>query len=480
MLLLNRSAFLFILSFFFPLSTLAYTPLQTLPQGTRVGLFVHSLATEQVFQDTDNIQALFPPASTLKMLTALAATLELGEQFRFTTQLTQHGDDIVIHFSGDPTLTSQDMKQLLSELKKQGISQIKGNLWLDNSAFSGYDRAVGSPWDILGVCYSAPSSAITLDGNCVQASIYTQPNGKTRVYVPEQYPIHVTSYARSVTKTEQESARCDLELRTSEQNHYQLDGCLAERTQPLPLKFAVQDPNLYATRMIYKQLKQVGIELLGEVKLGVKQDELSIEKDSLIATHQSMPLYPLLEMMLKESDNLIADSLTKTLGQHFFIQPGSFSNGTEAIKQILFSRTGINLAQAQLADGSGLSRNNRLSVQNMVDVLNYIWINNQTLKLIDIMPKAGESGTLQYRRSMRGQAIQGQLIAKSGSLYGTHNMAGFGLDKQGKPSTLFVQFITDYYPQDQGDNTSVTAPIAQFETLFFEDVVKFSQLSPNE
>ncbi|MGT0150760.1 D-alanyl-D-alanine carboxypeptidase [Vibrio metschnikovii] len=61
---------------------------------------------------------------------------------------------------------------------------MSGDIWLDISQFSGYQRAVGWPWDSLGVCYSAPVSAVNLDGNCIQASIYTQDNGSTRVYVP--------------------------------------------------------------------------------------------------------------------------------------------------------------------------------------------------------------------------------------------------------------------------------------------------------
>ena len=103
---------------------------------------------------------------------------------------------------------------------------------------------MGTPWDIIGVCYSAPASAITLDHNCVQAAIYTEKEGKTRVYVPEHQPIYVTTLARAVSKAEQEATQCQLELLSSADNHYQLQGCLVNRTQPLPLKFAIQNPSL--------------------------------------------------------------------------------------------------------------------------------------------------------------------------------------------------------------------------------------------
>ncbi|GBK98974.1 D-alanyl-D-alanine carboxypeptidase [Vibrio harveyi] len=419
----------------------------------------------------------FPPASTLKVVTALAAKLELGNGFTFRTTLESSNSDAVFTFSGDPTLVTQDLKTMLTRAKKNGLNRINGDLWLDNSAFTGYNRAVGWPWDILGVCYSAPASAVTLNENCVQASIYTQKNGTTRVYVPEHQPINVTTSAQTVSKSVQKSRHCDLELIANPNNQYQLTGCLVDRgDKPLPLKFAVQDPESYTSQKVEKLLKQVGISLKGKIRVG-KAPEKSRK---LLAVHKSKPLPQLLDEMLKRSDNLIADTLTKTLGAKFFVQPGSFTNGTEAIKQIIFSNTGIDIRNARLEDGSGLSRNNRISAKSMAAILRYIWQHEQELNLIAIMPKSGESGTLQYRQSMRKAPIKGQLIAKSGSLYGTYNMAGYGLDKNGKPNTLFVQFVSDYFPEKRDDNKPVVAPITRFEKLFYQDIVSFSQAMPKK
>ncbi|KJY75405.1 D-alanyl-D-alanine carboxypeptidase [Vibrio coralliilyticus] len=462
----------------FSLSAFAYAPVDQLPDGSRAALLVESLDQQNSLLDTHNSDQYFPPASTLKLVTALAAKLELGDNFRFETQLEQIGKDVVIHFSGDPTLATEDLKQLFVVAKRNGLSRIDGDIWLDNSAFTGYDRAVGWPWDILGVCYSAPATAISLDGNCVQASIYTQEDGNTRVYVPEHFPVYVTTQASSVSKDQQESTQCDLELISSPDNHYQLQGCLTERSKPLPLKFAVQDPELYTQRMLNSVLNQLNLPFSGTVRIGKPAHSTN---KALLATHSSLPLTELLETMLKRSDNLIADNLTKTLGAKFYIQPGSFSNGTEAIKQIIFSNTGINLEATPMADGSGLSRNNRFTSQAMSKILRYIWLNDSTLKMIDLMPKSGESGTLKYRRSMRKDPIKGAFIAKSGSLYGSYNMAGFGLDSSGKPTTLFVQYVADYLPpKKKSDDKPTIAPITQFETLFYQDIVKFSQAIPKK
>ncbi|POF60164.1 D-alanyl-D-alanine carboxypeptidase/D-alanyl-D-alanine-endopeptidase, partial [Vibrio vulnificus] len=116
------------------------------------------------------------------------------------------------------------------------------------------------------------------------------------------------------------------------------------------------------------------------------------------------------------------------IGARFYLQPGSFANGTEAVKQILYSKAGIDLSRAQLADGSGLSRNNRINPMDMMSILKYIWQHDKELGLVALMPKSGESGTLKYRQSMRSDPVKGQIVAKSGSLYGSYNMAGFVLD----------------------------------------------------
>ncbi|MBU2896333.1 serine-type D-Ala-D-Ala carboxypeptidase [Vibrio hepatarius] len=461
------------------LPVFAYLPAEQLPQGSRASLIIESLSQQDTLFDTQNNDVFFPPASTLKLVTALAAKLELGDNFRYETRLEQIDKDIVIHFSGDPTLTTEDLKQLFLIAKRNGLEQIDGNIWLDNNAFTGYDRAVGWPWDILGVCYSAPATAITLDGNCVQASIYTQDDGQTRVYVPEHFPVYVTTQASSVTKDHQESTQCRLELVTSPNNHYQLQGCLIKRSKPLPLKFAVQDPELYTQRMLNNMLSKIKLPFSGSIKIGTPTGISQVTSN--LVTHHSLPLINLLTTMLRESDNLIADNLTKTLGAKFYIQPGSFNNGTQAIKQIIFAHTGIDLRDIPMADGSGLSRNNRFSSLTMAKILRHIWLNDDQLQLINLMPKSGESGTLKYRRSMRKEPIKGQIIAKSGSLYGSHNMAGFGLNHSGQPSTLFVQYIADYFPEKKNsDSLPTIAPITQFEKMFYRDVVSFSQDIPKK
>jgi D-alanyl-D-alanine carboxypeptidase/D-alanyl-D-alanine-endopeptidase (penicillin-binding protein 4) len=438
----------------------------------RIALAIQSDQTSLV----TNQDMLMPPASTLKLFTALAAKLELGDGFKFHTRIEKAGNDIIVRFGGDPTLTQEQLKAMLLELKQVIGTTIRGDIWLDDSAFTGYEFGVGWPWDILGVCYSAPSSAITLDHNCFPSSIrqnITVKNNKDkqyRVYIPEQYPVTLEHDIKAVTKEQQKQSHCDLELQVSHSNHYTLSGCLPPLNRALPLNFAVKNPAMYTQKVTKRLLREVGIHLQGKIHLG----KASYASSKVLVAHASAPLNLLLEEMLKESDNLIANNLLKTLGQHFFMQAGSFSNGAAALKQILLTRASIDLSTAQIFDGSGLSRNNRITVNQLVQVLTYIWQHDNELNYITMLPKSGESGTLRYRKSMRKPPVQGRLAAKSGSLYGSFNMAGFVLDSHNQPSALFVQLVSDYFIDEQNREVDSEA-LAQFEQRFYLRAIEMSE-----
>lgn len=442
--------------------------LNALPAGSRAAIVVENISSHDIeYQQKQD--ELLPPASTLKLATALAARLALGKDFTFSTTLYKQDNDVVITFTGDPSLSR---KQLSSLFDDSDLKTIKGDLWIDGTVFTGYERAVGWPWDILGVCYSAPSSALSIDENCVQASITTHDDGTTRVFVPIHQPISFSSNARSVTREEQQASFCDLEL-TTQGNHYQLNGCLVNRNKPLPLKFAVQDTQDFTQQTISKILSENNINLKGKVRFGKPEEALKLSNQ--LAQHKSKPLMALLDHMLKKSDNHYADNLTKMLGHMNYQQAGSFTNGTAAIKDILLKQADIDLSNAVLVDGSGLSRNNRMTVNQMKAILQFIYKYDNELGLIALLPTSGVDGTLKYRNSMRKEPIKGSMKSKSGSLFGSYNMAGFvGLEN--KDPQLFVQFIADYHPvAAKKGEIPVERPIDTFEKRFYQELIELSK-----
>lgn len=462
--LLLTSLFYASQAFAVPLHTLE----AMLPAGSQLSLSIYDTASKKsLVKRGDNM--LLPPASTLKMVTALAASLSLPKDFTFKTDVYQVKNDLVFKFGGDPTLTRKDLQKLLKTIKKKGVNVIKGNIWLDGTIFTGYERAVGWPWDILGVCYSAPSSAISLDKNCVQGSVYSEKGKKiTRVFVPKNQPVSVKSEAITVTPIQQKETRCDLELHYSQTNTYKLTGCLSFRTGPLALKFAVQNPQKYLQDILVMELKRSGIKFKGKIKIG------ALDKPSvLIASHASKKRDELLKIMLKNSNNILADNLLKMIGHQYYGQPGSFANGAMAVKQILEKQAGIDLNHAVIVDGSGLSRNNRITAAQLIDVIAYYY-KHPKRGLVDMLPVSGVDGTLKYRFSVRYPPLKETLKAKTGSLYGSHNLAGVFKNNKGQ-DFFVVQLVTNYHiPETKKLSHHLASPITQFERELFQALHKSS------
>ena len=96
----------------FSINAFAYAPLDKLPDGSSTSLILESLSGSSNEMNT-NSDGFYPPASTLKLVTALAAKLELGDDFHYITSIARSNKDVVISFSGDPTLQREDLKSLL-------------------------------------------------------------------------------------------------------------------------------------------------------------------------------------------------------------------------------------------------------------------------------------------------------------------------------------------------------------------------------
>lgn len=433
-----------------------------LPDGHDTALLVVDADSGDVLFSQRDAQYQ-PPASLQKLVTALAAVLYLDEEYRFTTRLEQQGNNVVLQFAGDPSFTRAQLSSLLAALKAHAGSTIEGDVLLNGSRFTGYEHAPGWPWDILGTCYSAPSSSLSLEHNCVQGALYSdRPVGdKTRVNVPTHQPLTVTTSAVVTTGEEQKASHCDLELTDQGSNHYHLAGCLVQRDKPLPLNFAVQDTEAYISDVIRAELKRLNITLQGDIK----RDDGA--EGSLIASHSSAPLRELLDTMVKDSDNLYADNIAKTIGASYFGQPGSFARAGEAIKSILKEEAGIDLDRAVIVDGSGLSRNNRMTANQVMQVVRYLYEHDDSLKLLATLPVSGDSGTLRYRQSIRKEPLKGQISAKSGSLYGSYNLAGLIEARSGR-TLLFVQMVSHYFPPERDESLpAVASPIEAFERQLY-------------
>lgn len=394
------------------------------PRHSQTAVIALDLASNKLIY-SHQPDTLLIPASTQKVLTAVTAMTVLGPEFRYVTELwsdapIRHGHiagSVYLRFNGDPTLTQADLKGIFASLAKQGISRIEGHVYLIGDKQEQL-QAPGWVWDDLGICFAAPVSSFIINQNCVYGQFI--PSGATQASMVKlraaSYGVKVSSDA--VFDRQASSDFCQLDLVRLGQNQYHLRGCYPGN-EAIPLAIAVSDPEKFAKDTLGAMLKGE-VSVAGKVQIG----DLIPQKAKLIASHSSVPLPELLTTMLLKSDNLIADSLFKQVGKTYYRTQGSFTHGAAAMKHIL-TDLGVDLSSANIVDGSGLSRYNLLNARQLADVLSLIHRDARFRGLIASLPQAGVSGTLKYRQGYTKPPLKNLIFAKTGSMQGVANLAGF-------------------------------------------------------
>lgn len=148
-----------------------------------------------------------------------------------------------------------------------------------------------------------------------------------------------------------------------------------------------------------------------------------LPKDALLVCSRSHPLSEVLVPMMKESDNLYAESMFFQIAAATGQRPAKAVHARQAVKSLL-SKAGVRGIPYRIADGSGLSLYNYVTPELMVRLLRYAYLKRDVMAaLYPALPVAGVDGTLKKR--MKGSAAEGNVHAKTGTLTGISSLAGY-------------------------------------------------------
>ncbi len=403
-----------------------------------IGIEVKSMKSGEMLYKRNEKQ-LFTPASTLKILTAEAALIFLGPDFSFNTQVLTdaksttagmvNGDIYLVH-SGDPTLTYYDLTDLMVALKSQQIQGINGNVYVDNTA---YDQDnVGPGWieKDMHYCYAAPINASIVNHNCISLEITPGKSVGHLATVIENPRYYYSGIANSVVTKPAHSRSCHLSLTTQTDNTITIDGCMTKGRYSRSGIVVIANIVKYNESLLRSLFNRFGIQITGHISARAAPNHLAV-----LAEHQSKPLRVLISEMLKKSDNVIAGSLFKKMGELYSSQPGSWSNGSNAVKQVLAQKAAVDTAQMHVIDGSGLSRDNQVTPAQMMQVLDYAFHNYTTnYEFISALPIAGVDGTLKYRL----RNVAWKVRAKTGTIAGVVSLAGYAVSKEHEPIAFVI------------------------------------------
>lgn len=380
-------------------------------------------------------EKLFVPASNLKVLTTAVALETLGPNYRFPTRLYTDGtlkDEVLngnlyIKGYGDPKLVTEQMWLLVNELKNLPVRKITGNIIGDDTFFDSQKRVKTWIKNPGAQAYEAPLGALSFNFNTVQADVSPGPKAgsKPRIVIEPDTEYTTLDNQGKTLKPGKRSRLIVNRLKRDDSDEITVSGGI-RLDQPRARYFLnITDPTQYTLNVLKKYLGHVGIQFRGNIEKGMVP-----ETAKEILTHESEPLTLALQGLNKFSNNFVAEQILKTIGAEKYGEPGTTLKGLKAFEEYLMA-LGYRPDQYNVLDGSGLSRQNKLSPQLIVDVLrnvkNDLGVYPEFVSALGVM---GVDGNVKNR--MRGVKSSERARVKTGTLNFVSALSGYFQSRDGE------------------------------------------------
>ena len=396
-------------------------------KNNNFGIKIYSLDRGEAIIEV-RAKKLFIPASNLKVLTTAVALQTLGPNYRFPTSFFTDGTlkdgvlngNLYIKGHGDPKLVTEQMWLLTNELRNIPIYRITGNIVGDDSFFD--DRKRVKTWlkNPGAQAYEAPLGALSFNFNTVQ--VYVSPDikagNKPKIIIePDTEYITLNNQA----KTLKPGKRNRLIVNRVEHNgsdEITVSGGINLNQARAQYFLNITNPTQYTLSVLKKYLQHAGIKFAGKI------EQRRVPEGAIkLLNHDSEPLTLALQGLNKFSNNFVAEQILKTIGAKKYGHPGTTLKGIKAFKEYLMA-LGYQQNQYKVFDGSGLSRQNRLSPQIIVDILRYVkndlGVYPEFVSALGVM---GVDGNVKNR--MRGVQSSKRARVKTGTLNFVSALSGY-------------------------------------------------------
>lgn len=383
------------------------------------------------------------PASNVKLLTTAAALETLGPDYRFLTYVMADGavtdgvlhGDLILYGTGDPGISSrlhpqrdQAFHDLIDQLEEAGIREVRGDLVADASFLPGPMRPAG--WDPLdyNYHYSAAVSALSYNENVLSMRVIPSRTVGAAPLV-ETIPAHAGFALENAAQTVAGAAPRIHILRDDPLQPVRVEGTLGTRSRDVWRQMTVSDPTEFAGFAFHTLLAERGIAVTGTVRTVDRPGRSAVTRLSapfagksgprVVARHTSPPLQAYLEVINKQSNNLFAELVFRTLGRTVY-GVGSPHRSAQAVRTVL-AGIGIDTTGMVIEDGSGLSAGNRVTPHMFVSLLDRMTQRPAWEAYWGTLPEAGRPRELQR---MYRTAAAGNLRAKTGTIERVSALSG--------------------------------------------------------
>lgn len=331
----------------------------------------------------------YKPASILKLATALAALHYLGGDARFQTEFSvDPKNNLFIKGYADPLLTTSEWKKIGAELSSMGVfNKPVPQITLDDTAiekgsdFSGRGKTINY--------YDAPLGALASNYNIVEVNI--RPGSGV---FPWKNKAPVTDMIRKRARG------------------------LPRGYQRFSVASEPEGGTQYTGELIRKIFQQFGLKNKSIIAI----EPVPVTLDTLYIHDSSHDLKRVVETMLLDSSNFIANQLLLVMAIDKNGEPGRLGQGVKLLNRFLKKQIGLRISDFNIVEGSGLSHGNRISLEAMLDVLTRF---KDQRELLPPLTKAKYLDLIQIGRRWN-------IRAKTGTMKGIASLAGFLQKKDGE------------------------------------------------
>lgn len=426
--------------------------------SARWGISVVSLKDNRNVYER-NAGQLFTPASNMKLFPTAVALELLGADYRWRTSVyaTATPDvagtikgDLILYGRGAPDLvaiggksdaSNNSLDRLAADLSNRGVRHISGNVIGDESYFRGEALGDGWQWNDIQWYFGAEASALSINNN--ETSINVLPpekSGTAPVIRVGDQSGYVTIENKIIAGTAKDRITVGIQRGLSD-NVVQVWGIFPSGSKGFGARLSVYNPARWAATLFLGALRAHGIRVDGSAQTRNSHEPISHRFDPKsaqeIASVFSKPLREIIKETNKESINLYAELILRTLGREreaLLTAPGpnSRERGDDetglAVIKLWLNRSQVSTTGLALHDGSGLSRLNLVTPRSLAKLLVAIHQSPNSQTFRDSLPVSGRDGTL----GSRLQTYVDRVSAKTGYLTYNTALSGYVTASEGE------------------------------------------------
>jgi D-alanyl-D-alanine carboxypeptidase/D-alanyl-D-alanine-endopeptidase (penicillin-binding protein 4) len=374
------------------------------------------------------------PASNMKLVTSFTTVKYLGGDYKFVTKAGLVGSKLVVIGSGDPLLGyggKDFIGQIVEALKAKNITQLEC-VAVDSSFFDNDRINPNWPKNQLNRDYSCEISGLNYNGNCLKIS--ASANGG-HVLLDKEPNTEFVKLINSVKLGSSKSVTAIGSNRTDKENTIVVYGRCG---RPASFDVAIENPSIFFGSLLSESVYRAGISVANPLT-----EESNVQQPMEIILENETPISDILDNCNKDSLQIAAECMLKTLAAKTSGKAGSWQGGREIVGNYLVG-LGADKNEFFLDDGSGLSSVNKLSSNVITLVLLDAYKSPNWAMLKESLAIGGVDGTI--KKQFYKEKYRNKVHAKTGYINGVRALSGICVGASGKEYIFSIITNKANYP----------------------------------